>query len=349
MGRVLLIAGHGTNYNGSYDPGAVSVHGQEAELNRELLYLVRDSIGSAIEADVYDTGRNCYSYSKAGQVPNYAAYDIVMEIHFNAKSKKDESGDGSFTGMGAYVHPNNTSGKQIAEKIIGAVAAIGFKKWLVCDSTGLLNLNNAQNAGTTYFLLETAFVDDGDDMTWYRANKARVAQQIAQVLISEIGGNFAATQPTVSTTTSSATEYTPGMYKINVDSLNIRKGPGLLSKKVGEINDRGTYTIVEIDGSWGRLKSGAGWINCHTSYCTRVSDAGNQVGAEPEDNAKTFEVRVKIKDLWIRKGPGTSYGKVNYCPIGTYNIVETKVADGYTWGKLKSGAGWIALEYTERV
>ena len=63
-----------------------------------------------------------------------------------------------------------------------------------------------------------------------------------------------------------------------------------------------------------------------------------------------FLVRVTIKDLNIRKGPGyKTYASVGYCPVGTYTIVETKVAEGYTWGRLKSGAGWIALEYAQRV
>ncbi|WP_282097722.1 hypothetical protein [Streptococcus sp. NLN64] len=35
--------------------------------------------------------------------------------------------------------------------------------------------------------------------------------------------------------------------------------------------------------------------------------------------------------------------------IGVYTITETKSADGYEWGKLKSGAGWIALKYTKRM
>ena len=62
-----------------------------------------------------------------------------------------------------------------------------------------------------------------------------------------------------------------------------------------------------------------------------------------------FKVRVKIDDLNIRKGPGyKKYKTVGVCPVGTYTITETKVAEGFTWGRLKSGKGWIALEYTER-
>ena len=56
--------------------------------------------------------------------------------------------------------------------------------------------------------------------------------------------------------------------KVNVDVLNIRSGVGTSCKVVGQIKDRGVYTIVEKQGSWGKLKSGAGWISLN--YCKEV-------------------------------------------------------------------------------
>ena len=58
----------------------------------------------------------------------------------------------------------------------------------------------------------------------------------------------------------------PYLVKITADCLNIRKGAGTNTDKVGEITDRGVYTIVEEKNGtgaslWGRLKSGAGWIS----------------------------------------------------------------------------------------
>lgn len=62
-----------------------------------------------------------------------------------------------------------------------------------------------------------------------------------------------------------------------------------------------------------------------------------------------YLVRVTISDLYIRKGPGTNYGKNGFIMPGVYTIVEESTGTGATkWGKLKSGAGWIALDYTER-
>ena len=51
------------------------------------------------------------------------------------------------------------------------------------------------------------------------------------------------------------------LVKVAVDALNIRKGPGTNYAVAGVIKDRGVYTIVEKSGTWGKLKSGAGWIS----------------------------------------------------------------------------------------
>lgn len=72
-----------------------------------------------------------------------------------------------------------------------------------------------------------------------------------------------------------------------------------------------------------------------------------------------YLVRVKVSDLNIRKGAGVNYDKTGkYTGKGTFTIVEEKQGqidskgNTGTWGKLKSGAGWICLaypEYTEKV
>ncbi len=65
-----------------------------------------------------------------------------------------------------------------------------------------------------------------------------------------------------------------------------------------------------------------------------------------------YQVRVKIADLNIRKGPSTDHAKTGkYTGIGTFTIVEEQSGQGSTagWGKLKSGAGWISLDYCTKV
>lgn len=255
MERVLLIAGHGRNRDGSFDPGASSSFGREADYTRELVTMMKNAVGDAAPVEVFDLEKNCYSYSKAGQGPDYGAYGLVVEIHFNAKEKKDETGDGRFGGIGAYVHPQN-SGREVAERMVGAVAAMGFGRWEILSSTSLYNLNRAQEAGTAYLLLETAFLDDRDDMDWYGAHRTQVAQALAQEVVRAAGG----TKIPGGDGGQGGMGYSAGMYKVQTDGLNIRKGPGTEYRIQGIITDRGTYTITEVVDGWGRLKSGAGWI-----------------------------------------------------------------------------------------
>lgn len=65
-----------------------------------------------------------------------------------------------------------------------------------------------------------------------------------------------------------------------------------------------------------------------------------------------FMVKVSITDLNIRKGAGTNTAKTGACTgVGVFTIVEVKDGKGSDagWGKLKSGAGWISLDYCQRV
>ncbi len=62
-----------------------------------------------------------------------------------------------------------------------------------------------------------------------------------------------------------------------------------------------------------------------------------------------FLVKVSIKDLNIRSGPGMDYDRVQFLPVGAYTIVEVRSGKGSSagWGRLKSGIGWISLDNVE--
>lgn len=63
-----------------------------------------------------------------------------------------------------------------------------------------------------------------------------------------------------------------------------------------------------------------------------------------------YTVRVDVKNLNIRTGPGTNYEIAQTIPQGVYTIVEERDGPGaQKWGKLKSGAGWIGLDLVVRM
>lgn len=98
-------------------------------------------------------------------------------------------------------------------------------------------------------------------------------------------------------------------------------------------------------GAWNTLEYAKAAADKNPGYAV-YDAAGNAVYPQPQTG---YLVHVKVNDLRIRKGPGTSYASAGYIAPGKYTIVETMAADGHTWERLKSGAGWIALEYTERL
>lgn len=137
--------------------------------------------------------------------------------------------------------------------------------------------------------------------------------------------------------------YKTGIYQVNESELNIRSGPGVNYNIVGSITDMGQYTITEIQNtSWGRLKSGAGWINVSSSYCTYCGDSSSGSETVTGNELPIGEYRVVVDALSIRSGPAKTTTYVgSITDKGIYTITEVQ---NTCWGKLKSGAGWICID-----
>lgn len=82
-----------------------------------------------------------------------------------------------------------------------------------------------------------------------------------------------------------------------------------------------------------------------------IADAVNKrLGLITEYTFKPHVVKVTASALNIRSGPGTNYDVVGCIKDkGIYTIIEEKPGEGSLngWGKLKSGAGWVSMDYTE--
>lgn len=71
-------------------------------------------------------------------------------------------------------------------------------------------------------------------------------------------------------------------------------------------------------------------------------EAAQQTGAE-------YMVMITASVLNVRKGPGTNYGIATTVKKGeVYTIVSESMNGSTPWGKLKSGAGYISLKYTQK-
>lgn len=192
---ILIIAGHGQG-----DAGASSVMNNKTYLeykyNREfasLIYKQLQNKSSKLSVTMYDQDYDCYQVvagKKAGPSPDFDMYDYVLEVHFNAtvESNKDLKGDGAYKGVGMYIN-SAKSDYTLEARIVSAVAATGFKQWGcgVYRSSGLLNAKTCQAKGVSYGLLETAFIDDRDDMNFYQKKKSAMAKAVANTILSYYG------------------------------------------------------------------------------------------------------------------------------------------------------------------
>lgn len=73
---------------------------------------------------------------------------------------------------------------------------------------------------------------------------------------------------------------------------------------------------------------------------------------EPETPVVPFLVKVGIGDLNIRTGPGSNYSKTGFfTDRGCFTILQVEKGPGSDsgWGRLKSGAGWISLDYCTKL
>lgn len=165
-------------------------------------------------------------------------------------------------------------------------------------------------------------------------------KKVCDAVLSELGK--------ISPGTADSVKYHTGLYEINV--------PVALS--------------VYVECEFHDTKTGSDWIinnitNIGEAICKGLCNyygvtykSGTSTQSTTSNSSttnssfKNYIVRITASDgVNIRKGAGTNYAVVGAIPKGgAYTIVAESTGTGATkWGKLKSGAGWIALDYTEKI
>ena len=251
-----------------------------------------------------------YGVSKA----NSWGADYFVSIHFNK----------------AYNHYNGAIGSEVcvhasfdaANRVMNGLASLGFKRRGLKQRPELYEIRHTNMKA---MIVEVCFVEATEDVALYkRLGADAIGRKIAESLANKsISASTPKPQPSAPAPTQ--TSY---VVKIETDVLNVRQSPSTNSAVVTQVKRGDTYTIVEESNGWGKLKSGAGWISLQ--YTSRAT--------KPE-----HKIKINTDVLNVRSGPGTSYRVTTQVSRGqVYTIVDTQNG----WGKLKSGAGWISLEYT---
>lgn len=127
----------------------------------------------------------------------------------------------------------------------------------------------------------------------------------------------------------------------------------------GTVKPDETKEMYRVRKSWGDAVSQKGAFH-ELENAKKCADANkgyavfNTSGKQvyPKTDFSPYLVEVTATDLNIRKGLGTNYGKTGkFTGKGVFTITEERAGTGSNkgWGKLKSGAGWISLDYVKRL
>lgn len=142
-----------------------------------------------------------------------------------------------------------------------------------------------------------------------------------------------------------------GRYQCQSDGVNIRCAPSTSAEiDEGAKYNHGDTVILDdwtyvADGYyWGRYRTASG----KTRYLA-IGEVTPTLFKKVEESR--YNIRVTTDALNVRKGPGTNYDiTTTIRDRGVYTIVSESAGSGASkWGKLVSGAGWISLDYVERV
>lgn len=251
--KINVHAGHAAYGKGAYGAVGILNESTEARFVKEYVMKKLKMLGHTVYDCTVDVGDKSEVLKNIVKKCNAHKVDLDVSIHFNAGAK-DAIGNGQTTGTEVLVYSESSLAYATAKSIARSISNLGFKNRGVKKRTDLYVLKNTKSPA---LLIECCFVDDKDDAVLYDA------EAMANAIVEGITG------VKLDSTENNSISKTDAFKVRTKDNMNIRTGPGVLYKTV-DIAPIGVYTIVETKGNWGKLLSGAGWINIAYKYATRM-------------------------------------------------------------------------------
>ena len=119
-----------------------------------------------------------------------------------------------------------------------------------------------------------------------------------------------------------------GYGVIDLESLNVRSGPGEGFEKIKTVSERTRYAYYQESDGWYRMEDG--WVSAEYFYVEGTAAGDSMYG------------RIITDNLNIRTGPSTDFASVGTCMTGDPVDILGQV-DG--WGY--TDAGWVSMKHVE--
>lgn len=309
MGHTLSGAGTGAR-------GYVEETVKNREVGNRLMAMLREKGHTVINCTVDKSSNDLYDRVRKA---NAQKLDLFVSLHLNAFKLTT-----SEMGVETHIYNGNYSGKEANRKRAQAIqtALVQDVKWIdrkVKES----NFYVIRETMAPAVLVELGFCDSQGDMNKWNTEK------IAAALFRGITG-VAYTGPAapVVNTGKGETFKVGDRVVVSKNATTYATGQEMASWVKGQ-----TYTVQEAKSDRCLLSSIVSWV------------FNKDLALEGAPAFQPYIVIVDTDVLNVRTGAGVSYPIATTVKKGqAFTIVEVK--DG--WGKLKSGAGWISLEYTKK-
>lgn len=171
-------------------------------------------------------------------------------------------------------------------------------------------------------------------------------------IAAEVNKQLAKTTSTTTTTTKTKTTTSVNSIKVGSTVRLTSNATYYDGSSIPSWVKNTNWIVSEVNGSRAVINKSADGKNAinsavNTKYLTVVS-----ASKTTSSTFKSYVAKVKASNLAIRAGAGTNYKITGYIKDkGSYTIIAESKGTGSTkgWGKLKSGAGWISLDYVTKV
>lgn len=263
--KVFLSAGHGGK-----DPGACAYGMKESNINLVVMLACRDELKRhGVTVVCSRTKDESDPVAEEVREANASKADIAVSFHVNAGK-----GDGSES----FYYKGDAKGLRLAQLCEKYTKQLGQNSRGIKDGSHLYFVNSTT---MTAVLCEIGFIDNDKDNDIFdtTAEQKAFGVSYAKAILEYLGITYkkqsasASSSATTSSTTTKKDTFKSYVVQITAKTLNVRTGAGTKYKVVTQVKKDFKYTIVEektVSGSkWGKLKSGAGWINLN--YTKKVS------------------------------------------------------------------------------
>ena len=308
-----LDMGHTLSGAGTGARGYVAETVKNREVGNRLMAMLKEKGHTVINCTVDKSSNDLYDRVRKA---NAQKLDLFVSLHLNAfKSTTSEMG------VETHIYNGNYNGKEANRKYAQAIqtALVQDVKWIdrkVKES----NFYVVRETVAPAVLVELGFCDSQGDMNKWNTEK------IAAALFRGITGT-AYVAPVVDTG-KGGTFKVGDRVVVSKNATTYATGQAIASWVKGQ-----TYTVQEVKSDRCLLSSIVSWV------------LNKDLTLEGAPAFQPYIVIVDTDVLNVRTGAGVSYPIATTVKKGqAFTIVEVKNG----WGKLKSGAGWISLEYTKK-